>query len=128
MSDCQLCRTAGVKTNYLAQLKCTNLPKYHYTKRVGIKAYEDEAVALKAQLGEIYWMLMDNKNMTLADFFRKHMNNIYSSAGSFSTSINNMAFKITSFSMRLPTMKRVKYVIEQFEIYERGCDDKSRTA
>jgi len=118
MSDMQLCINAGVKPNYLAQLKCTNLPKYHYTKKVGIKKYEDDATELKAKLGEVYWELMDNDNMTLSDFYRKHMSEIYSSAGSFSTSINNMAFRVTDFSMPLPTMIRVKYVVEQFEKYK----------
>lgn len=116
-SDRQLSIEADKKSNFLAVVKSTNIKKYNYLKKTGIRQFLKKTNDLSNDIASMYYELIEERRIT--DFYKDHMTHIFSSTQSFATGISNIAFTVRRHDMDFNAFIKWKKVIKIYNKHKK---------
>ena len=128
MTDQELSEIAGYDSNWLAEIKWRNPRKYKLLKKMKPWNYADYDLKLRTRLGEIYYEIREDPDMTLSEFWDLYLRSIITSKHAFMMYIKTMAFNNTEASTRLTAVKRMQYIVKSYSKYKElkdGTKDKA---
>ena len=120
MSDQELSMNAGYWKNFLAVTKSRDPYKYRILKRMSIHGYDTYANWVRTQLGNIYWEIKENDDMTFTEFYNNHLSNVVVSKQALMNYFLKMSFRHPTQSTKYKAVKRMQRIVKEFNKYKRS--------
>ena len=123
MTDREISIDAGYHGNYLAEVKHRDPEKYDAMRILGINGYESYANSLRSQLGDMYWRIKDDPELSFSELYRNYCPDATSSIHGFTGYIRKVAFANIVSSNQYRAVKRMEYILSSYEKYIKDKKD-----